>query len=126
LSVRRTVLLALVLYGGAVAVMGRLTAYGPALVVNAALGGATVLYNVTTTTARQRMVPDELQGRVWNIALVFAWCAIPIGSLAGGEIISAGGSVGTVYTSVGLAIVVIGVVYDRLALRGLPAGPAPL
>lgn len=119
LSVRRMVLLALVIYSGALVVMGRLTAYDPALAVYLVYGGATVFYNVTTTTARQRTVPEELRGRVWNIALVFAWSAIPIGSLVGGEVVASGRSVGTLYTAVGVIILVIAVAYDRLALRSL-------
>jgi MFS family permease len=116
-ALRPMVLLALTLYSGSLIGMGLLSAYWPALIAYAVGGGATVFYNVTTTTARQRMVPAELRGRVWNIALVFAWSAIPVGSLAGGALVARGVGVGPLFAGVGVVILVVAVAFDRLALR---------
>jgi Na+/melibiose symporter-like transporter len=111
------VLVALVVYGGGYAVLGFVTSYAAALALWACIGGATVLYNVSTTSLRQRLVPNELLGRVSNVAISFAWCVIPVGSLAGGAIISATGRVDVVYISVGVTIAVTALVFNRSVLK---------
>jgi hypothetical protein len=76
------ILLALSIYGGGIAGFGLLSSYPAALIVWTGVGGATVLYHVSTTSLRRRIVPNELLSRVWNVAVTFAWCAIPVGSRA--------------------------------------------
>jgi len=114
LGLRRMLLLALVVYGGGFAVLGLLTSYPAALVMEAVIGGGTVLYNVSTTSWRQRLVPNALLGRVSSVTLTFAWSAIPLGSLAGGAVIGASGAVAPVYVAAGLGIVVVGLGFHRL------------
>lgn len=104
---------ALVLYGAGMAVLGLLHAYSVALAVEGAVGGVTVLYNVSSAALRQRIVPDALMGRVWSIALTGAWCAIPVGSLGAGFVIGATHDVGAVYVTVGVAIVFTALAFSR-------------
>lgn len=113
LSLSTIIVLALVLYGAGTAGLGLLQNYSVALAVNAVIGGATVLYNVSSSALRQRIVPDEFMGRVWSIALTGAWCAIPIGSIGAGLIITAAHDVRTVYVIVGIAIVLIALAFSR-------------
>jgi MFS family permease len=115
------IMLALLLYGGGTVVFGLLSTYSVALGVMGIIGGATVLYNVSSATLRQRIVPNELLGRVWSIALTGAWCMIPVGSLGSGAIISATHNVRTVYVTVGVVIVVTAWLSYRLWLKAAPA-----
>lgn len=119
LTLSAVVGLALVLYGAGTAAFGLLDDYPLALAVQGAIGGATVLYNVSSASLRQRIVPDALMGRVWSIAITGAWCAIPVGSLCSGWIIGTTGDVGAVYVTVGVAIVVTAWAFRR-PLRATP------
>jgi MFS family permease len=47
-----------------------------------------VLWNVVTVSYRQRMIPDELLGRVNAIYRFFGWGMMPLGALAGGWIMA--------------------------------------
>ncbi|MFT4620375.1 MAG: MFS family permease [Sulfitobacter sp.] len=47
-----------------------------------------VLWNVITVSYRQRLIPDELLGRVNSIYRFFGWGAIPFGALAGGVLVA--------------------------------------
>ena len=121
---------ALGIYGAGTAVFGLLHAYSVALVLQGAIGGATVLYNVSSAALRQRVVPDALRGRVWSIALTGAWCAIPIGSLGAGLVIGATQDVRAVYVTVGVAIVLIALAFSRFLVptpeeRELSSGEGP-
>jgi MFS family permease len=75
------IVLALSLYGGGTAVFGLLSSYSVALGVMGIVGGATVLYNASSASLRQRIVPKELMGRVWSVALTGGWCMIPLASI---------------------------------------------
>lgn len=59
-------------------------AMGGALCCGAGYG----LYNVTATTARQQMTPDNLRGRVSSVGRTLAWGVLPLGSLGGGLLAS--------------------------------------
>jgi MFS family permease len=48
------------------------------------LGFAGALWNVVTTSLRQRLVPDRLLGRVNSAHRMLSWGSIPIGALLGG------------------------------------------
>ena len=43
-----------------------------------------------------------MMGRVWSIAGVLAWSAIPVGALLGGAIIKATGNVAAVFAGIGI------------------------
>lgn len=117
LSLSSVVVLALLLYGGGIAAFGLLSTYAVALGVWGIVGGGTVIFNVSCTALRQRVVPDELMGRVWGVALTGAWCAIPIGALGGGVVISVTHDPRILYATVGIAIVLVALVFKRIGLK---------
>jgi MFS family permease len=70
-----------------------------------------VVWNVITVSLRQRIIPDELLGRVNSVYRFLGWGSIPIGSVLGGVLASAfglrapfiiGGVVGVAATVVAL------------------------
>lgn len=59
----------------------------PLIVLASLLGGvADPTWNVITATVRQRLVDDEIFGRMMTAYLVLAWSIQPVGILAGGVI----------------------------------------
>jgi MFS family permease len=54
-------------------------------------GFTAVLWNVITVSLRQRIIPDELLGRVNSVYRFLGWGAMPIGALLGGAIAEAFG-----------------------------------
>lgn len=54
------------------------------LVAQALYGFAAVSWNVITISLRQRLVPDELLGRVNSVFRFLGWGAMPLGALVGG------------------------------------------
>jgi MFS family permease len=72
-----------------------------------------VVWNVITVSLRQRIIPDELLGRVNSVYRFLGWGSIPIGSVLGGLLASAfglrapfiiGGVVGVAATVVALPL----------------------
>jgi len=53
-------------------------------------GVAIVLWNVITVSLRQRIIPDQLLGRVNSVYRFFGWGTISLGTLLGGVLVSAG------------------------------------
>src|SRR5699024_9756563 len=51
-------------------------------------GVATVLWNVITVSLRQRIIPDQLLGRVNSVYRFFGWGTISLGTLLGGVLVS--------------------------------------
>lgn len=49
-----------------------------------------VLWNVITVSLRQTIIPDHLLGRVNSVYRMFGWGMMPIGSLAGGALVTIG------------------------------------
>ena len=49
---------------------------------------AALLWNIVTVSWRQRIIPDDLLGRVNSIYRFFGWGMTPIGALAGGVLVS--------------------------------------
>lgn len=82
--------LALTVGGGAVvtAAMGLLSSWPGAFVLFGALSVLAVLWNVITVSLRQALVPGHLLGRVNSVYRFFGWGMIPIGSAAGGAVVS--------------------------------------
>lgn len=65
----------------------------------AALGGVVgPVFNVSVTTYRYSVTPDELQGRALSAARAIAWGTVPIGGLSGGILVE------TVGPAPGLAV----------------------
>ena len=65
----------------AIALTGDVAVY---LVAQALYGFAAVSWNVVTISLRQRLVPDELLGRVNSVFRFLGWGAMPLGALLGG------------------------------------------
>jgi MFS family permease len=67
----------------------------PGVIVLGALlacrGFTSTLWNVVTVSLRQRVIPDELLGRVNSVYRMLGWGTIPLGGLAGGLIASVAG-----------------------------------
>ncbi|WP_299927192.1 MFS transporter [uncultured Pelagimonas sp.] len=49
---------------------------------------AALLWNIVTVSYRQRVIPDDLLGRVNSVYRFFGWGGIPIGALLGGAIVA--------------------------------------
>jgi MFS family permease len=122
---------------GALMLAGLLTiglAFAPSLPVAIVLWGLSAglgtLFNITTGSLRQAIVPNHLLGRIITIAMVLAWSANPIGAIAGGLAIERTGDVRLVYAVVGGLMFLIPL-YFRVrsplgqAERHLAAGTAP-
>jgi hypothetical protein len=62
--------------------------------------------NVSLTTMRQRLTPQELLGRVIAASRTLAWLGLPVGAAIGGLI---AGQVGVVPVYVGGSLLVLGV-----------------
>jgi MFS family permease len=76
----------------------------PLLGLSAGLG---ILFNINTTSLRQKIVPNEMLGRVMSIAGVLAWSAIPLGALLGAAIITATDNVVGVFAGIGVLTIII-------------------
>ena len=59
---------------------------GIALFLEAAAG---MLWNVVTVSYRQRLIPDELLGRVNSVYRFFGWGAMPFGAMGAGALVAA-------------------------------------
>ncbi len=67
-----------------------LTSVTSVVIVSAVLGGiSNPTWNVVSSTVRQRLVPDEIFGRMMSAYLVIAWGMQPLGALAGGLVAEA-------------------------------------
>lgn len=82
----RAITTAILLAAAAELVMG---VFSHALVISGmlvVLGFAGAVWNVVTTSLRQRLVPDRLLGRVNSAHRMLSWGSIPMGALLGGLI----------------------------------------
>ena len=88
LEMRRSLLLAL---GCFVIVQLMIGLFGSAAIVAAALfleAAAGMLWNVVTVSYRQRLIPDDLLGRVNSIYRFFGWGAMPFGAMGAGMLVT--------------------------------------
>nr|BFE80847.1 hypothetical protein GCM10020093_034480 [Planobispora longispora] len=94
LGPRRVLLLSLLGSALALAVVGLASSgivVALALAVSAGLGLA---WNIITISYRQRIVPERLLGRVNSIYRLISWGPLPLGSAAGGLLVTAGEAAG--------------------------------
>ncbi len=54
----------------------------------AAFGFTAIVWNVVTVSLRQTLIPDDLLGRVNSVYRFFGWGSMPLGTLAGGALVS--------------------------------------
>lgn len=112
------------------AVLFGITAFGPALaagssqpvaiailVIGQALGSFTVLtYNITQVSARQRLCPEHLLGRMNASIRFFVWGVMPIAALLSGAVASAIGIVPVLWIcAIGGLFSTVFVVFSPLA-----------
>ena len=94
--------------------------------------GSGALLDINTMSLRQAITPPEMIGRVLSVAQVLAWSAIPLGSLAGGLIISRTGNVAAVYAGCGALQMLLAAGFflgplghaERYEAFAAPRGPA--
>ncbi|WP_165403972.1 MFS transporter [Egicoccus halophilus] len=77
------------------------------LVAQALYGFAAVMWNVITISLRQRLVPDELLGRVNSVFRFLGWGAMPVGALVGGATAAAFGLRAPWLTAAGVMTVAV-------------------
>jgi MFS family permease len=104
LSFAQVALGALAVFGAVIVVFALNTSYPLALVLWALGGGTSIMFNVAASSLRQKIVPDDMLGRVMTIASVLAWSAIPVGSLVGGAVIQRTGDVVLTYAGIGALV----------------------
>jgi len=83
-------------------------------------------YNITQVSARQRLCPPELLGRMNASIRFFIWGVMPISSLIAGGAATAFGLVPTLWVSAaGASLACLWVVFSPLTtMRKLPEGPS--
>src|SRR5207302_4869331 len=97
----------LMLMGGCTIAFSAMRWYWAAVLLWGASGGLGILFNISSGSLRQAIVPNQLLSRVLSIAGVLAWSAIPAGALVGGWVISATGNVAVVYGAIGVLTICI-------------------
>jgi MFS family permease len=86
-------LFATIVFGAVTSAVIGLTSVATVVWVMFLIGSFTaVLWNVITVSLRQTIIPDRLLGRVNSVYRLFGWGMMPIGSLAGGLLVSLGES----------------------------------
>jgi MFS family permease len=66
--------------------------------------GCGTLFAISSETARQTLVPNELLGRVRSITSVISWSLMPLGAILGGLLVKVSGSPSLLYLCAGLGI----------------------
>jgi MFS family permease len=100
---------------------------GPWLMLVEAIQAFFILtYNITQVSARQRLCPPELLGRMNASIRFFIWGVMPISALISGGVASAVGILPTLWVgAVGASLACLFVVFSPLTkMRKLPDGPS--
>ncbi|MFA9428816.1 MFS transporter [Egicoccus sp. AB-alg2] len=114
----RTTLVAVGLAPLVVAVTGNVVVY---LFAQALYGFAAVMWNVITISLRQRLVPDELLGRVNSVFRFLGWGAMPFGALVGGLTASAFGLRAPWFAAAGVMTVAVVLAFPIVNARAVAA-----
>jgi hypothetical protein len=101
-SFSQAILGSLIMEGLLTAGFGLNTWYPLGIVLWGAASGLGIFFNINTRSLRQLITPPHLLGRIFSIASVLAWSAIPLGTLAGGALVSGGLPVERLYIGMGL------------------------
>lgn len=94
-------------YGLSVIALTLATSFTAGFVLWTFSNGVRALYSALVATFRQRVIPDALRGRVASVSMTLAWSTIPVGSFAGGLVVTALGSVVPVFAAIGLLLVLV-------------------
>ncbi len=116
-SYRHVALGALMGQGLAIIAFAAISWYWGAMVLWALAIGLETLFNVTTTSLAQSIIPDYLMGRVISVLRVIAWSAIPLGTLLGGIVIERTGQIALIYTIVGGLVFLIALSFSFTLLN---------
>lgn len=111
LSFSQAILGALILDGLLIALFGICPYYPLSVALWATASGAGIFFNINTRSLRQLITPPEMLGRVMSIASVLAWSAIPVGTIAGGALVSAGVPVADLYVGMGVLAALIAALF---------------
>src|SRR6185437_6767585 len=95
-----------------------------ALILVAVTGAGAILVEILTETGLQRMLPAELFGRAYGLALPAAIAGIAIGSLIAPLLVSALGITGALFAC-GAAAPVFALTLPRMAPSEVPAADQP-
>jgi hypothetical protein len=100
---------ALTLYGVCTVGLAVSHRFSAGLLWWAGLAGAAMLWNITSLSLAQAIVPNQLFGRVVTFARLLSWAAIPLSALIGAALIEWTQNVALVYAWLGgLTVVVTG------------------
>ena len=94
------------------------------LVAQAVYGFAVVTWNVITISLRQRLVPDELLGRINSAFRFLGWGAMPIGGLVGGLTANAFGLRAPWFTSATVMALAAFAAFPIITARAVAAADA--
>jgi hypothetical protein len=73
-----------------------------------------MLWNMVAMSTRQRLVPDEMRGRVESAYRCISWGALPVGAILGGGLAEAFGLRVPLLVAAGLSAIAAGVLATRL------------
>lgn len=90
LGQRRSLMVALLALGAALVVIWAATSVWVVAFALFVEMFAALLWNVVTVSYRQRLIPDDLLGRVNSLYRFFGWGMMPFGALLGGWIVALG------------------------------------
>ena len=108
-------------------VFGFSTALGAAIFASLMIGISDPSWNVVSGTIRQRLVPDEVFGRMMTAYLFIAWGLQPLGALMGGFVAEAWGPQWVFVISgiaVGSLLVLAQPLFTQLKTAMGPPGPS--
>ncbi len=89
LGMRRSLLVTILLFIGIDLVFGLFASISLAALAMFIEAFGAMLWNVVTVSYRQRVIPEDLLGRVNSAYRFFGWGAMPFGAIAAGAIVSA-------------------------------------
>jgi len=78
------------------------------------LGVCFMLWNIVAMSTRQRLVPDEMRGRVESAYRCISWGALPVGAILGGALANGFGLRAPLVVAAGLSAVAVTVLAARL------------
>ena len=91
-----------------------------------ALSLSAPVHNLTQLTIRQRIVPDELLGRVNATMRTLVWSTLPLGFAVGGLLANAAGVTAALIVGAGITAAAVGIVLAVPAARfGGQSTPSP-
>ncbi len=83
--------------------------------------GFGILFDISSQTLTQTLVPDRLLGRVQSVSRVLALSGVPLGAFLGGIVVERMGNVALVFVCIGAAIFLVALGRTD---RYLPGGEA--